>query len=187
MRAARARGGHRRGGPLPLVLRARQGARGPRRVRGVVRLLRARQRSEESRPALPDRADRAQRRICRRPSAHASSSPARRGYGCDSGEPIFIVGLPRAGSTLLEQILASHSQVEGTTELPNILRLVTDLQGRDPRHPRPRYPESSSASPRMISAISARSISRIHASIAPASRDSSTRCRTISDTSGSFI
>jgi tetratricopeptide (TPR) repeat protein len=65
---------------------------------------------------------------------------ARRGTGCDSGEPIFIVGLPRAGSTLLEQILASHSQVEGTTELPNILRFVAELQGRDPDTQEPRYP-----------------------------------------------
>jgi len=42
---------------------------------------------------------------------------ARRDYGCDRADPIFIVGLPRAGSTLLEQILASHSEVEGTMEL----------------------------------------------------------------------
>ncbi len=41
--------------------------------------------------------------------------------------PIFIVGLPRAGSTLLEQILASHSQVEGTMELADIPRLVSSL------------------------------------------------------------
>ena len=65
---------------------------------------------------------------------------ARRGHGCDSDEPIFIVGLPRSGSTLLEQILASHSQVEGTTELPNILRFVAELQGRDPDTHEPRYP-----------------------------------------------
>jgi len=66
---------------------------------------------------------------------------ARSGWGCDARDPIFIVGLPRAGSTLLEQILASHSQVEGTTELPNILRFVADLQGRDPDTTRePRYP-----------------------------------------------
>jgi tetratricopeptide (TPR) repeat protein len=65
---------------------------------------------------------------------------ARRDSGCDSGEPIFIVGLPRSGSTLLEQILASHSQVEGTTELPNILRFVAELQGRDPDTQEPRYP-----------------------------------------------
>ncbi|MFT4823031.1 MAG: tetratricopeptide (TPR) repeat protein [Halioglobus sp.] len=48
-------------------------------------------------------------------------------------DPIFIVGLPRAGSTLLEQILSSHSQVDGTLELPNILSIAQKLrrQGRD--------------------------------------------------------
>ncbi|HTV96553.1 MAG TPA: sulfotransferase, partial [Steroidobacteraceae bacterium] len=65
---------------------------------------------------------------------------ARRGFGCAAGDPIFIVGLPRAGSTLLEQILASHSDVEGTMELPNILRFVGELQGRDPDTSEPRYP-----------------------------------------------
>jgi tetratricopeptide (TPR) repeat protein len=65
---------------------------------------------------------------------------ARRGYGCPTDEPIFIVGLPRAGSTLLEQILASHSQVEGTQELPDVPRLVAELQGRDPDPVNPRYP-----------------------------------------------
>jgi tetratricopeptide (TPR) repeat protein len=65
---------------------------------------------------------------------------ARRGAGCDSAEPIFIVGLPRSGSTLLEQILASHSLVEGTSELPNILRFVAEFQGRDPDTQEPRYP-----------------------------------------------
>jgi tetratricopeptide (TPR) repeat protein len=60
---------------------------------------------------------------------------ARRGSGDASAAPIFIVGLPRSGSTLVEQILASHSQVEGTMELPNILNMVgqfDDLStGRD--------------------------------------------------------
>jgi tetratricopeptide (TPR) repeat protein len=65
---------------------------------------------------------------------------ARRGWGCDSRDPIFIVGLPRSGSTLLEQILASHSRVEGTMELPNILRFVGDLQGRASENDNPRYP-----------------------------------------------
>ena len=45
---------------------------------------------------------------------------SRQGLGHSSDEPIFIIGLPRSGSTLLEQILASHSQVEGTAELPYI-------------------------------------------------------------------
>ncbi|MCC2603769.1 tetratricopeptide repeat-containing sulfotransferase family protein [Planctobacterium marinum] len=55
--------------------------------------------------------------------------------GCDDAAPIFIVGLPRAGSTLLEQILASHSQVEGTMELHNILSLVTRLRGNKNAYP----------------------------------------------------
>jgi tetratricopeptide (TPR) repeat protein len=56
---------------------------------------------------------------------------ARAGWGCHSPDPIFIVGLPRAGSTLIEQILASHSQIEGTMELADIPRLVLQLQGRE--------------------------------------------------------
>ncbi len=51
----------------------------------------------------------------------------RQDFGHDDPSPIFIVGLPRAGSTLLEQILASHSQVEGTMELADIPRLVSSL------------------------------------------------------------
>jgi tetratricopeptide (TPR) repeat protein len=65
---------------------------------------------------------------------------SRHGSGCPSDEPIFIVGLPRAGSTLLEQILASHSRVEGTMELAHIPRLVGELQGRDPDLVNPHYP-----------------------------------------------
>ncbi len=60
--------------------------------------------------------------------------------GCDAPDPIFIVGLPRAGSTLLEQILASHSMVDGTLELPNILSLSQTLRGRDRRAGKSRYP-----------------------------------------------
>lgn len=55
----------------------------------------------------------------------------RAGTGHPAPDPIFIVGLPRAGSTLIEQILASHSQVDGTLELPNILALSQRLRGRD--------------------------------------------------------
>jgi tetratricopeptide (TPR) repeat protein len=49
------------------------------------------------------------------------------GRGLPDAAPIFIVGLPRAGSTLIEQILASHSQVEGTMELPEINNIVRDI------------------------------------------------------------
>src|SRR5216684_1452478 len=65
---------------------------------------------------------------------------SRHGVGCDAPDPIFIVGLPRAGSTLLEQILASHSLVEGTAELADIPRIVVEFQGRDPDLVNPRYP-----------------------------------------------
>jgi len=64
----------------------------------------------------------------------------RAGSGAPSREPIFILGMPRAGSTLLEQILASHSQVEGTQELANVPRAVLDLQGYNPDLDNPRYP-----------------------------------------------
>ncbi|MBT5723248.1 MAG: hypothetical protein HOI74_04425 [Gammaproteobacteria bacterium] len=62
--------------------------------------------------------------------------------GVAARDPIFIVGLPRAGSTLLEQILASHSQVDGTMELHNILDLAKRLRGRDEAGQKvPRYPK----------------------------------------------
>lgn len=64
----------------------------------------------------------------------------RDGWGDPSPDPIFILGLPRSGSTLLEQILSSHSQVEGTQELPDIQAMVLELQGRDPDLDNPRYP-----------------------------------------------
>jgi len=50
--------------------------------------------------------------------------------GCPAPDPIFIVGLPRSGSTLVEQILASHSQVEGTMELPEMMIIASRLQSR---------------------------------------------------------
>lgn len=65
---------------------------------------------------------------------------AQSGKGSPEADPIFIVGLPRAGSTLLEQILASHSQVDGTLELPNILALSHRLRGRNRLADKTRYP-----------------------------------------------
>jgi predicted Zn-dependent protease len=58
---------------------------------------------------------------------------AARRAGATSGAPIFILGLPRAGSTLLEQILASHSLVEGTVELPDMPQIVRELAARGDR------------------------------------------------------
>jgi tetratricopeptide (TPR) repeat protein len=65
----------------------------------------------------------------------------RRGWGCPAPDPIFIVGLPRAGSTLLEQILASHSQVEGTAELPDIIAISRRLGKKSRKNPASDYPE----------------------------------------------
>jgi len=62
------------------------------------------------------------------------------GRGIDAPDPIFIVGLPRAGSTLVEQILASHSRIDGTLELPNILAMAHRLNGRLEQGQTPRYP-----------------------------------------------
>lgn len=64
----------------------------------------------------------------------------RGGYGCPSEEPIFILGLPRAGSTLLEQILASHSLVDGTMELANIIGTANRLNGQKRRSGMAPYP-----------------------------------------------
>ncbi|MGH8311299.1 MAG: sulfotransferase, partial [Steroidobacteraceae bacterium] len=66
---------------------------------------------------------------------------ARSGFGSPSPDPIFIVGLPRSGSTLLEQILSSHSAVEGTMELPDIPSIARTLSGRKAKAEASRYPE----------------------------------------------
>ncbi|HEX3943031.1 MAG TPA: sulfotransferase [Rhizomicrobium sp.] len=62
---------------------------------------------------------------------------ARKNMGCQSPDPIFVVGMPRAGSTLVEQILASHSRVEGTMELPDLGNMVGELTRK---HPNENFP-----------------------------------------------
>jgi tetratricopeptide (TPR) repeat protein len=83
-------------------------------------------------------------------TAHAVRSQAfftraffaeRSAWGLPARDPIFIVGLPRAGSTLIEQILASHSAVEGTMELPDIASMARRLGGKMKRSDRSSYPE----------------------------------------------
>lgn len=87
------------------------------------------------RPAITENNTRQQIAVCT-PEFFA----ARQGWGAPERGAIFIVGLPRSGSTLLEQILASHSQVEGTQELPNIQQIVAGLRGREAEGTESRYP-----------------------------------------------
>ena len=67
---------------------------------------------------------------------------ARSGSGNPAPDPIFILGLPRSGSTLLEQILSSHSAVEGTMELPDIAALARRVGGRKKKTDTSTYPEA---------------------------------------------
>jgi tetratricopeptide (TPR) repeat protein len=87
------------------------------------------------RPEHIERNARQQAEVCTR-----EFFEARKGWGAAGEGPIFVVGLPRSGSTLIEQILASHSKVEGTMELANIPRIVNDLQGRESADMDSRYP-----------------------------------------------
>ena len=66
----------------------------------------------------------------------------RQGMGSQANDPIFIVGLPRAGSTLIEQILASHSQVEGTAELADIIAMARKISGKKRRADESNYPRA---------------------------------------------
>jgi tetratricopeptide (TPR) repeat protein len=91
------------------------------------------------RPEPVERNTRLQKAICTREFFAARPGGVSPEPSAD-GIPIFVVGLPRSGSTLLEQILASHSKVEGTMELANIPRMVLELQGREPDDENPRYP-----------------------------------------------
>ena len=82
--------------------------------------------------AQPYRPEEIANTVDRSIAAFTAQAFAERRGGCDSPDPIFIVGMPRAGSTLIEQILSSHSQVEGTSELPD-LPLLAHKPGPYPR------------------------------------------------------
>ena len=110
---------------------------------------------------------------------------AHAGEGFQSEAPIFIVGLPRSGSTLIEQILASHSQVEGTLELP-ILGDIAVSTGRYRRENR-EYPQSVRelawpGLPRLRKAVPG---GDTRLPVRPTGRASPTSCRTTSRTSAS--
>jgi tetratricopeptide (TPR) repeat protein len=86
-------------------------------------------------PELIEANTRKQKEVCTR-----AFFDTRMSWGDPAPDPIFIVGLPRSGSTLIEQILASHSQVDGTQELADVYRIVQRLQGRESDPGYPRYP-----------------------------------------------
>jgi tetratricopeptide (TPR) repeat protein len=86
---------------------------------------------------------------------------ARAGWGSKVPDPIFIVGLPRAGSTLIEQILASHSMVEGTMELPDLIVMARRLGGKTASRAESSYPESlADLSPEDLKALGEEFIER---------------------------
>jgi tetratricopeptide (TPR) repeat protein len=90
---------------------------------------------------------------------------ARADAGTPAADPIFIVGLPRSGSTLVEQILASHSSIEGTAELPIIPRMTKALSVSHKDAPPERYPETVAAlSPAQLRQLGERylALAKIH-------------------------
>jgi len=86
---------------------------------------------------------------------------ARAGAGFPARDPLFIVGMPRAGSTLVEQILSSHSLVEGTMELYDMISLARSLDVRGPHEQRLQYPDTLAAlTPAELQALGARYLER---------------------------
>jgi tetratricopeptide (TPR) repeat protein len=94
------------------------------------------------RQSLDYSADATSEHVCRSKAVFTREFfAARADAGCKACDPIFVVSLPRAGSTLIEQILSSHSAIEGTMELQDVNFLVRHL-GERPRKSRPEdYPE----------------------------------------------
>jgi tetratricopeptide (TPR) repeat protein len=93
--------------------------------------------ASQYRPEILETNTRLQKRVCT-----SAFLTAREGWGAPDPDPIFVLGLPRSGSTLVEQILASHPAIEGTQELPDIQRIVLELQGREHDYDNPAYPGS---------------------------------------------
>ncbi len=120
----------------------------------------------------------AQKRVCTR-----SFFADRAGVGDPRPDPIFVLGLPRSGSTLIEQILASHSQVEGTLELSDVQRAVLRFRDTDRGTSVLDTPTPWPSCRRRISARWANAISPTPGPIAPIAPSSSTRCRTTFATS----
>ncbi len=87
--------------------------------------------NELRRETIPYEAGDASIRVHRSVTTYTSRFYSKRvDWGATAPDPIFVVGLPRSGSTLIEQILSSHSQVEGTMELPEIISITRELRAQ---------------------------------------------------------
>jgi tetratricopeptide (TPR) repeat protein len=98
--------------------------------------------AELRRAATPYDADETTALTARSIARFTPSFVAAASGGCQAPDPIFIVGLPRSGSTLIEQILASHSAVEGTMELSDIGLIAKSLKGSSPDGTAAQYPDT---------------------------------------------
>ncbi len=112
------------------------------------------------RAELPYDAGHTSARVARAKSFFSAALCAKTaGQGCDDPAPIFVVGLPRSGSTLIEQILSSHSAVEGTMELADIAMIAKELGAETADGPG--YPEIlGDFSPDRLAALGARYLAR---------------------------
>ena len=102
--------------------------------------------------------------------------------GYETEDPIFILGLPRAGSTLIEQILASHSMIDGTLELPNILSMAQSLRGDDIYGKEGNYPKSMEHLSPEKRVEMGKSLLMIQKCIEKKHQDLPIKCQTIFDT-----
>jgi tetratricopeptide (TPR) repeat protein len=88
---------------------------------------------------------------------------AREEAGCPAPDPIFILGMPRAGSTLIEQILASHPAIEGTMELPDMPAIAARLGERRSKADPSLYPECLASMPaKALCTLGQEYLSRTH-------------------------
>ena len=170
---ARGAGDRRRRGAAPLP-RAREAARGRGPIRSRVSPARARQAPQGRDARL--RLRRRPRRCSRLRNGCRAALAGRDGDGCDSREPIFIVGMPRTGTTLVERILSSHPQ-RVLRRRAHELRARAEARDGHAVEPRARCRDARRPARAATSRPSARPTSRARGRARATRRGSSTRCR----------